>query len=168
MSRRTLIPWLELRVLVGYLGEKPQLGWWPTTFLDRTAVAFLSPIYPRSSSHAQYNGVREAARRVHDEFVGVGHVFHLFRLPEEWELDLHRLAQDGEVMRAILQKVVSSEVALTALREMVGESSVAPHSGPIAIGSVSMLRQRDAVRKFAELYLSAFENDLRSYPYLTE
>ena len=168
MSRRTLIPWLELRVLVGYLGEKPQLGWWPTTFLDRTAVAFLSPIYPRSSSHAQYHGVREAARRVHDEFVGVGHVFHLFRLPEEWELDLHRLAQDSEVVGATLQKVTSKDAALTALRELAGESSVVPRSGPIALGSVPVLRQRDAVRKFAELYLSAFENDLRSYPYLAE
>ena len=43
---------------------------------------------------AQYHGVSEAARRVHDEHLSVGS-FHLFRLPEEMEQDLHALLQAG-------------------------------------------------------------------------
>ena len=155
-------------MLVGYLGEKSQFGWWPTTFFDRAAGAFLSPVYPRTVSLAQYQGVREAARRVHDEFVGVGHVYHLFRLPEEWELDLHRLAQDPEVMGAILGKVANKEAALTALRQMAGDAPTSPGSGPVALSAVSVLRQRDGARKMAELYAVAFEKDIKTYPYLTE
>ena len=34
----------ELRVLVGYLGEKAQANWWSSEFLSNNAVTFLAPI----------------------------------------------------------------------------------------------------------------------------
>ncbi|MEI6263193.1 MAG: BrxE family protein, partial [Deltaproteobacteria bacterium] len=73
---------LFMRLLVGYLGEKDQFNWWPTTFICSFSNLFLSPVFPRTTLLSQYHGILEAARRLHDERIGVGSVFHLFRLPE--------------------------------------------------------------------------------------
>jgi hypothetical protein len=40
--------------------------------------------------------VKEAAARVHDEYIGVGKVYHLFRLPEHIEQALHSSLRDFE------------------------------------------------------------------------
>ncbi|WP_374343220.1 BrxE family protein [Azonexus sp.] len=34
----------ELRVLIGYLGEKGQANWWGSEFFSATATAFLAPM----------------------------------------------------------------------------------------------------------------------------
>ena len=75
----------RLRMIVGYLGEKGQHNWWSSEFFSPTAPAFLNPVFGKTATLAQYHGVKEAARRVHDTHIGVGRVFHLFRLPESME-----------------------------------------------------------------------------------
>ena len=72
---------VELRVLIGYLGEKNQANWWGSDFLSNTASTFLSPIFNRSLFLAQYQGATAAAAKVHDEAIGVGRIYHLFRFP---------------------------------------------------------------------------------------
>jgi hypothetical protein len=54
-----------LRLGVGFLGEQEQSAWWPSSFLGRHAQAFLNPIFGSKTRMAQYNGVTEAACRVH-------------------------------------------------------------------------------------------------------
>ena len=81
---------LQARLLVGYLGERAQYDWWPTEFYETSSRLFLEPVYSRTFNLAQYHGVLEAARLLHDEHLSVGS-FHLFRLPEEIEQDLHNL-----------------------------------------------------------------------------
>ena len=71
----------ELRVLIGYLGEKNQANWWGSEFFSATATAFLAPIFNRSLFLAQYQGATAAAAKIHDEAIGVGRIYHLFRLP---------------------------------------------------------------------------------------
>ena len=71
----------ELRVLIGYLGEKGQANWWGSEFFSTTAAAFLAPIFNRSLFLAQYQGATAAAAKIHDEAIGVGSIYHLFRLP---------------------------------------------------------------------------------------
>jgi hypothetical protein len=75
----------RLRMIVGYLEEKGRHNWWPSEFFSATAPAFLNPVFGKTATLAQYHGVREAARRVHDEHIGVGREFHLFCLPEAIE-----------------------------------------------------------------------------------
>ncbi len=77
----------ELRVLVGYLGEKPQAGWWSSEFYSPSAAAFLSPIFNRSLFLAQYQGATAAAAKAHDDTIGIGRIFHLFRLPIGYATD---------------------------------------------------------------------------------
>jgi hypothetical protein len=55
----------ELRVLVGFLGEKGQANWWNSEFFSATATAFLAPIFNRSLFLAQYQGVTAAASKMH-------------------------------------------------------------------------------------------------------
>jgi hypothetical protein len=84
--------YLRLRLLVGYLGEGAQYGWWPTALFEPSSRLFLTPAFAKTNRLAQYHGVREAARRLHDEHVGVGQsTLHLFRLPDEAEEGLQKL-----------------------------------------------------------------------------
>jgi hypothetical protein len=86
-----------LRLAVGLFGEQAQLAWWSSSFLGQHALAFLRPIFGSKTRMAQYNGVTEAACRVHDEKVGVGRVFHLYRLPETIERRISDAFQEGSL-----------------------------------------------------------------------
>ena len=97
---------LELRLLIAFLGERSQFAWWASSFFDNTSKPFLEPVFGKTAKLTQYHGAVEAARRVHDEHIGVGEVFHLFRMPEENEEDLHaamrEIPQDAAILEAIM------------------------------------------------------------------
>jgi hypothetical protein len=84
----------SLRLLVGFLGEQSQFNWWSSSFFAANSRAFLSPVFSKTALIAQWQGVKEAASRVHDEPIGVGAVYHLFRLPEHIEQTLCTGLQD--------------------------------------------------------------------------
>src|SRR5690606_20632281 len=96
MNHSSMSSLLELRMLVGFLGERAQCAWWPTAFYEASSRLFLEPVFSKTSRLAQYHGVLEAARRLHDEHLSVGS-YHLFRLPEAIDQDLHAMMQDGAV-----------------------------------------------------------------------
>ena len=79
----------QIRLLVGFLGEKSQFNWWDTNFLSPTGLQFLSINFPRSYFSAGVNSVTTAAMRLHDERIGKGGVYHLFRLPSAVEETIH-------------------------------------------------------------------------------
>ena len=62
---------LQMRMLVGFLGERAQYAWWPTAFYEASSRLFLEPVFSKTSRLAQYHGVLEAARRLHDEHLSV-------------------------------------------------------------------------------------------------
>ncbi len=164
VKQAALDSYLELRLLVGYLGEKSQHNWWASAFYDPFAMDFLTPVFGRTARLAQYNGVREAARRVHDASVGIGQVFHLFRLPEEVEHDLHRRAESLDVATP---SVVSDRApAVSRLRALAGDS-VPNVEGPIAIGVIGDLEKAGTLNRLAGHYAQAFDRRVRVYPYLT-
>ena len=139
---------LKVRLLVGYLGEANQFGWWKTSFYQPTSQVFLDPIFPRTSHFAKYHGVAEAARLVHDESLNAGS-YHLFRLPEELEHDLHTaLAGDtGKAVQAALPQ--GKDIALNALRA----SGAVPKStvdGPVSLGEIEGVRSSKAIAQMAE------------------
>lgn len=155
---------LQLRMLVGFLGERAQCPWWPTSFYEASSRLFLEPVFSKTSRLAQYHGVLEAARRVHDEHLSVGS-YHLFRLPEEVEQDLHAMVQSSVGEELAGQAPQSKEAALDALQRLAttgGTSSV----GPTAVGSIKDLASTDTLRAIAAAYRSAFTQNARTYPYL--
>jgi len=156
---------LELRLLVGFLGERAQFGWWPTAFYERTAGAFLEPVFARSSRLAQYHGVVEAARRLHDERLSVGS-YHLFRLPEEIEQDLHVAARSPVVSELADKIAAGRDNALETLQGLSGARRSGA-AGPINIASIKEVESDAVLRAIGGVYVSAFASESQAFPYLS-
>ena len=154
---------LVLRVLVGYLGEKSQFNWWPTTFFGPSSNLFLSPVFPRTTLLSQYHGILEAARRLHDERIGVGHVFHLFRLSEDYEHELHSLLSDGSFPMP-MDSLVNKDSALAGLQK-IADGDTSSSEGPVKLGTADEITTPHALRDIARSYSAAFTQGVRCYPY---
>jgi hypothetical protein len=108
--------------------------------------------------------VLEAARRLHDEHLSVGS-YHLFRLSEEVEQDLHATMLGSVGQDLAIEVPQSKEAALDALTRM-GTTGLTHSVGPTAVGAIKDLDSADVLRAIAAIYLSAFTQDAKSYPYL--
>ncbi len=164
MTTSLLPTLLQLRLFVGFLGERAQFAWWPTSFYDASSRLFLEPVFSKTSRLAQYHGVLEAARRLHDEHLSVGSC-HLFRLPEEIEQDLHAAVQIGVGEELSSQAPQTKEVALDALKRLAATSRTSS-LGPTAVGSIKDLGSAATLKAIAAAYLSAFTQNAKTYPYL--
>lgn len=156
-------PFIELRALVGFLGEKTQAGWWDTGFLNATGQRFLAVTFPRTALAAGVASVTEAARRLHDERIGKGGVFHLFRLPLPAEESLHQALQQGgfESLQASLQ---DRDAALAALRRYARDGLRAP-AGPVQVGTGKNMLTAFAIEELAKHYHDAFTRGIQTFPY---
>jgi hypothetical protein len=154
---------LKARLLVGYLGEQAQYAWWPTKFYEASSRGFLDPVFTKTSRLAQYRAVLEAARRVHDEHLNVGS-YHLFRLPEETEQDLHFAVQATELTDYMVANMSDRDSAVSALRHM-SDNSTTTRQGPMLLGTVGSLRSGRTIGQLVDAYLSAFSGNYRTYPY---
>lgn len=155
---------LELRLLIGFLGERAQFGWWPTSFYEPSSRLFLEPVFSKTSRLAQYHGVMEAARRLHDEHLSVGS-YHLFRLPEELEQDIHALMQSPNGENLTTRSPQTKEDALKAMAVRAPNAAKLAE-GPKLIGGIDDIDSPNAIQLFAAAYLLAFQQDLKTYPYL--
>lgn len=151
-------------MLVGFLGERAQCAWWPTAFYEASSRLFLEPVFSKTSRLAQYHGVLEAARRLHDEHLSVGS-YHLFRLPEEVEQDLHAIVQSSVGEELSSQSSQSKEAALEALKRLSAKNGTSG-VGPAAVGNINDLDSTDTLKAIAAAYLSAFTQNAKTYPYL--
>ena len=155
----------RLRLLVGFLGEKNQYGWWPTSFFGALGEQFMAPVFTSSILLAQFHGATEAARKLHDQHIGVGRVFHLFRLPEEIEQDLHRLIQNEP--QFISPDLFNKKEAAEAELKKIAEKDRSLSEGPVALGKASTLLKKESISTMAQIYAGAFQQGKRSYPYFT-
>jgi len=154
----------KLRILIGYLGEKSQHNWWLSSFFAQTSSSFLNPIFGKTSFVAQYQGVKEAATRVHDEHIGVGEVYHLFRLPENIEISLFRSLHDEKFVLESKKTITNKDRAQKALSELIMSSSRLKE-GPVLIGDIDDFLMEESLSDIANLYHSAFLNDVQVAPY---
>lgn len=156
---------VKLRSVIGFLGEETQYSWWISAFFTPHSPAFLNPVFTRTPNLARYSGVTESAARVHDERIGVGRVYHLFRLPEDMEQRLHIVAQGDGVWAEIQQYLDSCNAALAYLRQMASEPAGYAEGGPTRIGNIEDVRQSQVSSLLAARYLTGFEHNLPTYPY---
>ena len=152
----------HLRLLVSFLGEKAQANWWSTSFFEPTSQFFLEPVFSKTARLAQYNGVREAARQLHDKYIGIGNVVHLFRLPEETEQDLQKLIL--EAPSAWFVEISNWDMAFKGLNS-IAEESVTVTEGPQSVGSSETFYQISGPRLLAQYYLGAFKQGIHTFPY---
>jgi hypothetical protein len=104
---------------------------------------------------------------VHDEHIGVGRVFHLFRLPETLEQSLFEWLQEPARAAAAHPDITSRDTALEALQSCF-QTTAAPPEGPIQIATVADLDGEGWLGAAARCYHGAFTKGTRSYPYLVD
>jgi hypothetical protein len=160
---------IKLRTAVGFLGESHQASWWAGSFFSAAAGAFLAPVFGKTLFAAQYNGLREAAAKVHDEHIGVGNnVFHLFRLPETVEKECHSLLSVPETAAAALDAIKNKDSALGFLDDISAGKEPAGEVGPVLIGKTFEIKKTAALKTLAGHYLKAFKTGEKVYPYFSE
>lgn len=155
-----------LRVAVGLLGERVNPRWWNSSFCSNNGKAFLSPIFPRTYIYAQYQGVVCAAALVHDDRIGIGKVFHLFRLPEDMEQGLQEIFKGGsnKALDDVMKDADSATEFLRAYANGVQKIS----QGPVKVGQLSALRNPSAWREVASFFLSGFEHQRETFPFFSD
>jgi hypothetical protein len=150
---------VSLRVYVSFLGEKEQFNWWPSSFLSQSGETFITPVFPKTSTLARVNGASLAAQILHDEYIGIGDVFHLFRLPENIEHDISQfLVKDV----SILEFIKSKDIAQNELQEL--------SAGEITQGIGPLLLEDDITHqamtgRMASAYMQGFSAGEQVYPY---
>lgn len=155
-----------LRIAVGLLGEQVQPRWWTSSFCGANGKAFLAPVFPRTQVLAQLHGVSAAAALVHDDHIGVGNAFHLFRLPEDLEQEIHGVAS-GEAVGEISDVMHSADSAMQFIKNSaarVCKDAV----GPVKVGQMTSLREASSWRDVAAFYLSAFEGHKETFPFFSD
>ncbi len=91
----------------------------------------------------QCNGVTRVVALVHDECIGVGNVYHLFRLPEDLEQGIQRTLQEAESSQMIADLIASQEAALDYLDSLAG-LPVEMAEGPVRISVERLICTRRA------------------------
>jgi hypothetical protein len=151
---------------VGFLGENTRFRWWDTNFLSKTGLQYLAIPFPRTAFAAGCASVAEAAKRLHDERIGKGGVFHLFRLPSAIEEKLHRYLHGMQPIE-ILSELEGKEKALAKLKEYA-EADVQTREGPVQVGKADKIMTEYIVSELATHYFDAFSNGVKTFPYFTE
>lgn len=157
----------RLRIVVGYLGERDHYAWWQSSFFAPGSRAFLQPVFGRTQLVAQCNGVTHAAAVVHDERIGVGNVYHLFRLPEDIEQALHRVLHEQALGQRLAAACASKDAALDCLAD---EASTPEGTGigPVRVGAAGDLRHPAAWHVVAAQYRRAYVQGIEVYPYFAD
>ena len=150
---------VNLRVMVAFQGEKEQGCWWPSSFLSSSGEAFLTPVFPKTAVLARVNGASGAAQVVHDEHIGIGDVYHLFRLPENIERDISQLLPKDA---SVLKLIASEETAQTGLQELSGDQST-QGLGPLLIDQDVV--DQCMIARMAAAYMHGFNAGEQVYPY---
>lgn len=158
---------LELRIVVGYLGETAQFGWWDSAFFSATSDSFLAPVFPRTRFLSQAEGVKAAACKLHDSRIGVGKVFHLFRLPEGLEQAFHRLLHDSNVCDELGKRIASKETAIEFLQSNF-TAKTDGSIGPVSVGNVHHATDKATIDAIGQQYLHGFTSETPVFPFLKE
>jgi len=155
----------EARMIVGFLGEKHQAGWWDCAFLSSASTAFLAPVFPNSIRLAQYRGICQAASIVHDEHIGIGKHYHLYRLPDSIERNLAKCFQDKKFTGQVSEYISTRDRAINRLKK-IGTTSIDRAEGPVVVGDFSDAKLDDLLKSSIAHYVHAFEAGYQTFPYL--
>jgi hypothetical protein len=108
------------------------------------------------------NGAVESARQYHDKAIGLGRVFHLFRLPEIMEQDI------SEALQAAPPELPQSAQDARAVLETYGAGNSEIAAGPIKTGSVLSITDTQHIALIARAYRLSLERGAPTLPYFSE
>jgi hypothetical protein len=150
----------HIRILVLALGEAHHFNWWRSEFLSTTGISYFSRLYPRSKFSGAVQAVTRAALDLHDASIGVGSVYHLFRLPESLEYGVNNSisTQSNELEKIYLPILNDQHRLLEKLSKFV-QKKERYKAGPI------QLDEEMASHNIASAYAWAFQNSAQIFPY---
>ena len=153
---------IQLRIAVAILGEETDQLWWNTKFYSTSADTFLLPIFTKTHLLTKYTSTTAAARLVHDHAL-TGNCYHLFRLLEEQEIQLHEkfLSLTETEVDALPTDKSTASHTLKKLDQLPNKKwSIGPNL-------VSPKSSDDFITLVASCYNFAFSSDMKMYPYVT-
>jgi hypothetical protein len=159
----TIRVFVQLRLIVGFLGSRKQSGWWDCDLLDSTGLRFLENVFPRTARAAALRSTAEAACIVHDKALGRVGSYHLFRLPPALEDRLESCI--GEIDWAERGKEIESRDTAMAVLKKLADAVVKAPSGPVQIGVERKILAPTAIQELAAHYHSAFQDGIQCFPY---
>jgi len=159
----------RLRALVLALGESTAPVWWKTKVMNETGLRFLERLYPRTSFQAAVHAAGKAASDVHDQAVGRVGVYHLFRLPESLETELHRMPPDpaDDFFPTWRNALGRPRELMQLLAPMCGGEVADAVPGAKKIGTDKDLMTTVGLRKTAAVYYTLFAKNKSGFPYFT-
>ncbi|MGI1968917.1 BrxE family protein [Shewanella sp. ISTPL2] len=164
MNKKLIELIAELKLIIGFLGEKSQYNWWESNFLGASSGAFLTHTFPRTKLLSQYNGVSQAALIVHDDRIGIGQNYHIFRLPVSVERSVARAINEFESEDKIVRSLSTKEAAEKRLSELAYNAIA--EDGPMNIGIFDEHNLENLIKTCAGCYVSAFEQDKKCFPFM--
>lgn len=152
------------KICVLILGETNHMSWWKSEFLSTTGLSFLSRLYPRSPFAHAVRSTSRAALDLHDSEIGKGNVFHLFRMPNEYEIGMNEyLSEKSKEFASHFSGFLDSKESLiNKLSELSGKRSKYK-PGPIQIP----YEKATFAGNLASAYVWAFEHNEQIFPYFT-
>lgn len=139
--------------------------------MNETGLRFLERLYPRTFFRAAVHSAGKAACEVHDQAVGRVGVYHLFRLPEVLEADIHTIpqAQDDSFFRQFREALDQKDRLMEMLNDLSSvENKKKLTPGPQRIGTYIDLKTRKAFYETASVYMDAFGKGKPSFPYFAK
>jgi hypothetical protein len=149
----------KLCTYVAFLGEKDQKNWWSSSFLSSSGATFLNPVFQKTSLLARVTGASAAAQVVHDKHIGIGNVFHLFRLPESIEHDVFQVL----TTELSIQDNISSEDDACASLQTLANGDTTQGIGPLLLNHSKI--DQASISQMAAAYLAGFKNNKPVYPF---
>lgn len=171
-GKKDLLPLsaIRLRSVVLALGESMRPCWWNTEFMNETGLRFLERLYPRSFFQAAIHAAGQAACEIHDRAVGRVGVYHLFRLPESLEVEIHLNMPSADAdFVASFRSCLGDQDGLLKLLQIMSDDedrSVAG-PGPQRIGTEGDLTKAKTLRRTASVYYQAFNKNKPGFPYFS-
>lgn len=159
---------IQLRALVLALGETAVPAWWKTEFMNETGLRFLERLCPRTPVRAAVHAAGRAACEAHDKAVGRVGVYHLFRLPESLETEIHSSPSSEDA--GFINRFRPCLGRREDLLEMLSTLCSGPLVKGVAAGPKRIAAELDAVRTHAlgmaaSVYHEAFKRGEPAFPY---
>lgn len=158
---------IRLRALISTLGESSNPVWWKTEFMNETGLRFLERLYPRTFVRAAVHATGRAACEVHDRTVGRVGVYHLFRLPESLEVEIHKTppSEDDDFFKSFRSCLSQQDNLLEMLALHCEDTGLKADAGPKRIGTAWDATTIEGLVTAATVYRNAFKQGKQAFPY---
>jgi hypothetical protein len=154
---------IQMRFVVGMLGQRTAHGWWDCDFLSSDGQEMLVHNFPRAPLVAGFTATARAAKLVHDNRIGRTGVQHLFRVEPDLETVLaRRMASEGT---RVFESVPRDEAGLLATLAQLAVEEIDSPPGPIQVGRTGALTSRAGIQQMAAHYEAAFRSRTQIFPY---